>query len=48
MLEVPSRAGTFASVDSLRIGHAGNHMHGGQVAGGLIEQKLHTSHGKTT
>jgi len=45
MLEDPNRAGTFASVDSLRIGHAGNHMHEGQVAGGLIE---HTSHGKTT
>ena len=26
MLEVPNRAGTFASVDSLRIGHAGNHI----------------------
>jgi hypothetical protein len=39
MLEVPNRAGTFASVDSLRIGQAGKHMHGGQVAGGLTEQK---------
>ncbi len=23
---VPNRAGTFASVNSLRIGHAGNHI----------------------
>jgi len=28
MLEAPNRAGTFASVDSLRIGHAGNHILG--------------------